>query len=236
MDWLQVLIGLALGALLGRRLPGPGQFFGRPLLLAVGLPLEAVLAFDLAVRARVTMPRFGGLLAGLAWLAPPRRARVGPVARGGSAGGRHEGPIATTGTCRMPPSCLRTATSTFKTRRSVTGCSAPPSKIPPSRPSWRSSTSWKPWASTEPTSACRAQAWYRRRHTHRHRDLRAATQAQALLRGPHPQGRHRSHRGDLPAHRSGARGGPLSGQQSRAPVCGRLDGRPPGADHQVLQW
>jgi len=60
-----VLIGLALGALLGRRLPEPGQFFGRPLLLAVGLPLEAVLAFDLAVRARVTVPALAAYW--LAW-------------------------------------------------------------------------------------------------------------------------------------------------------------------------
>lgn len=55
MAWLWVLAGLALGALLGRRLPEPGRTFGRPALLVLGLPIEAVLAFDLAIRARVTL-------------------------------------------------------------------------------------------------------------------------------------------------------------------------------------
>ena len=64
MTWLWVLFGLALGALLGRRLPDPGLLFGRLLLLIVGLPLEGVLAFHFAVWPRVT----AGTAAGY-WLA-----------------------------------------------------------------------------------------------------------------------------------------------------------------------
>lgn len=64
MPWLWVLVGLALGALLGRRLSDPGRILGRPLLLILGLPLEAVLAFDFSLRPRLSLPVLAGY-----WLA-----------------------------------------------------------------------------------------------------------------------------------------------------------------------